>query len=57
VVFGMPREAISLGAADIVARPEEIRQHLEWQISQSTGKSRRRSSPTGRQSRDGERVL
>jgi two-component system chemotaxis response regulator CheB len=32
VVFGMPREAIALGAADIVANPDEIRQHIEWQI-------------------------
>jgi len=33
VVFGMPREAISLGAADVVASPGEIRRQLLWQIS------------------------
>lgn len=33
VVFGMPREAVGLGAVDIVASPLEIRQHLEGQIN------------------------
>ena len=33
VVFGMPREAVGLGAVDIIASPLEIRQHLDWQIS------------------------
>ncbi|MEN9845366.1 MAG: hypothetical protein RIS36_513 [Pseudomonadota bacterium] len=41
VVFGMPREAISLGAADIVASPEEIRQQLEWQMSHASERVRR----------------
>jgi two-component system chemotaxis response regulator CheB len=35
VVFGMPREAISLGAADVVAHPAEIRRQLQWQIGQN----------------------
>jgi two-component system chemotaxis response regulator CheB len=33
VVFGMPREAIALGAVDVIASPWEIRQQLQWQIS------------------------
>jgi two-component system chemotaxis response regulator CheB len=37
VVFGMPREAIALGAADVIASPWEIRQQLQWQISQLSG--------------------
>lgn len=40
VVFGMPREAITLGAADVVASPEEIRQQLEWQILHSSDRAR-----------------
>ncbi|MEY4669139.1 MAG: hypothetical protein RL518_1838 [Pseudomonadota bacterium] len=32
VVFGMPREAVALGAADVVAHPGEIRRQLLWQI-------------------------
>ena len=39
VVFGMPREAIALGAADVIASPDDIRQQLEWQI----GRPRERS--------------
>jgi two-component system chemotaxis response regulator CheB len=35
VVFGMPREAIALGAADVIASPEEIRYQLEWQLAHS----------------------
>lgn len=35
VVFGMPREAIALGAADYIASPEEIRHHLLCQIEQA----------------------
>jgi hypothetical protein len=57
VVFGMPREAIALGAADIVARPEEIRQHLEWQISHSNAKPARSPSSRQRPTRYGERIL
>jgi hypothetical protein len=53
----MPREAISLGAADIVARPEEIRQHLEWQISHSNAKPPRSPSSRQRPTRYGERIL
>jgi two-component system chemotaxis response regulator CheB len=34
VVFGMPREAIALGAVDVIASPWEIRQQLQWQLSQ-----------------------
>ena len=34
VVFGMPREAIALGAADVIASPRDIRQQLQWQFSQ-----------------------
>lgn len=33
VVFGMPREAIALGAVDIIASPWEIREQLQWQLS------------------------
>jgi chemotaxis response regulator CheB len=47
VVFGMPREAIALGAADVVANPAEIRRLLHGQISCSSevsGKERSRSS-------------
>lgn len=51
VVFGMPREAISLGAADVIARPEEIRQYLEWQISHSNAKPPRPSSSLQRPTR------
>ena len=36
VVFGMPREAIALGAVDVIAPPWEIRQQLQWHISQSS---------------------
>jgi two-component system chemotaxis response regulator CheB len=39
VVFGMPREAIALGAADVIANPTEIRQHLRWMIGQGGGAS------------------
>ena len=34
VVFGMPKEAIALGAAAVVGNPYEIRQHLEWNMAQ-----------------------
>jgi two-component system chemotaxis response regulator CheB len=34
VVFGMPKEAIALGAAAVVGNPYEIRQHLEWSMTQ-----------------------
>jgi two-component system chemotaxis response regulator CheB len=44
VVFGMPREAIALGAADVVASPEEIRQQLEWQIRNSSERARGNSA-------------
>ncbi len=37
VVFGMPREAIALGAADVIASPAEIRQYLRWMIGQGQG--------------------
>jgi two-component system chemotaxis response regulator CheB len=38
VVFGMPREAIALGAADVIASPTEIRQHLRWMIGEGGGR-------------------
>jgi len=37
VVFGMPREAIALGAADVIANPTEIRQQLRRMIGQGGG--------------------
>jgi two-component system chemotaxis response regulator CheB len=33
VVFGMPREAIALGAVNVTGTPAEIRQQLQWQMS------------------------
>jgi two-component system chemotaxis response regulator CheB len=38
VVFGMPREAIALGAADVIANPTEIRQQLRRMIGQGGGR-------------------
>lgn len=50
VVFGMPREAIALGAADVVASPEEIRQQLEWQILHASERGREILSRRARRS-------
>jgi len=48
VVFGMPREAIGRGAADVVANPAEIRRQLHMQIAQAEDGARRNKATASR---------
>lgn len=48
VVFGMPREAIALGAVDVTGTPNELRQQLQWQISSIADSGGKESSKMAR---------